>query len=249
MPSKSRKSRKTMRKNKGSRGHKKQSMTIPELRMGLHHISDISNKLCNTKMPHEKKVAAFQSEWHHVFGKKMDAKVASHYIRHMEKGKRTTRKMRGGGSLDGAPVDYMMRPGAPLPHGGYPQYVSKGFDVGVPLPGINASCGSQGGTVPYAGTGSNQVGGGNPVMDALGSMFGSVGTAASAISFRPYTATNPATTLMNVGTSWKGQSTGPGSESWQQAWSPRMSPGPNPVIPIAQALQRYLPVDVRQPPR
>jgi hypothetical protein len=193
-------------------------------------------------MSHQQKVRTFQSEWHRVFGKKMDAKVASDYLKHVSKG---TRKMRGGAALAGAPVDYMTRPGASLPHGTFLEYVKGGFDVGVPLPGMNASCGLQGGTVPYPGTGSNQVGGG--VMDSIGSAIGQLGTAAAAIYDRPYTAQNPPTVNMNLGTRWAGQETGPGSQSWQQAWSPRMSPGPNPVIPMAQALQRYLPTDVRQP--
>lgn len=238
---------KTAKKHKGV----KHSMTIPQLRLGLHSISSISDTLCTSKMPHEKKVKMFQDEWYKVFGRKVHTKVASDYIRHLERSKKSvqkTKKMRGGAAITGAPVDHMMRPGAGLPNGNFLEYVKSGFDVGVPVPGMASSCGVQGGTVPYPDTGSNrfsQSGGG--ISDAIGGMFGSVGTAFSALSFRPYTAENPSTTMMNAGSVIKGQSTGPGPESWQQTWSPRMSPGPNPVVPMAQALQRYLPTDVKLP--
>ena len=246
------------RKGKTRKGKAtKATMSIPQLRTGLQYISNVSERLCRSNMPHEKKVRAFQSEWHKVFGKKMDANVANDYLHHIHpeghKGnKRHTRrhhgKMRGGAAeLQGAPVDYMTRPGVEAPYGNYLEYVKGGFDVGVPVQGMASSCGVQGGTTPYPNTGSNQAGGG-VIMDALASTLGPVGTAASAVAFRPYSATNPESINMKLGTDWKGQIPGPGSESWQHAFSYRMPPGVRPVVPIANGLARYLPTDIPKPP-
>jgi hypothetical protein len=217
----------------------------------MEHISSVSSQLVRSGASHDEQVAAFQAEWRAVFGKSIDAKVASDYLKHIgsmklrksftRKGKRGMRGMRGGQ----APVSYITRPGEEIPHGTYPDYISKGF--WNPEPAILKSCGTQEGVVPYASTGSNQYG------QAGGSMLGDLfqqyipgATAMAAVASRPYVAENPATMIHNASTTWKGQSTGPGAASYDQAWAPRMHNQVAP-IPIAITLERTLGTDIRNP--
>lgn len=249
------KTRKAKSRSQKAKAKASKVLTIPDLRRGMEHISDMSKHLMtSSKASFDEKVAAFQKEWRAVFGKSIDTKVAADYLKHIASMnphpfKHHTRKhgrkghgkkMKGGQ----APVDYITRPGENVPYGVYPDYISKGF--WNPEPGILQSCGVQQGVMPYAETGSNKFGqaGGSLLGDML-SAYIPGSTAAAALSFRPYTAENPATMQQNLGTTWKGQSTGPGAESWQQAWQPRYT-NPTAGPPVAMALDRTLANDIRK---
>jgi len=234
------KTHKVRKTHKEHKDHKsKKHMSIPDLRHAMHHMINISKRLHHTKESHQEKVRHFQSEWRATFGKSLDYNSASKYLNREHRG---TRKMRGG-VLGGAPLDYLTRQPVdlPLPDSKYLPYVNSGFVN--PEPGIAQSCGTQQGVMPYPNTGSNRVGqmGGSYIGDLVTSMLPqSLTTASGALQFRPYVAQNPATTQQNLGTTWKGQSTGPGPASYNQAWTPKMPQNPSPPIPIAATLNRVM---------
>ena len=221
-------------------------MSIPDLRHAMHHMINVSKHLHHTRGSHQEKVRQFQSEWRATFGKSLDYNSASNYLNRAKSG---TRKMRGG-VLAGAPLDSLTRQPVdlPLPDSKYLPYVNSGFVN--PEPGIAQSCGTQQGVMPYLNTGSNRVGqmGGSYIGDFVTSMLPqSLTTAGAALNFRPYVAENPATTQQNLGTTWKGQSTGPGPASYNQAWIPKMSQNTSSPIPIAATLNRAMGNDTLMP--
>ncbi len=216
-------------------------MSIPQLRKGLDHITDYTESLVQSGVSSTKQLAkSFAAEWHRVFGKRMNLSTAESYIKHMmgmkgKSGKKGTRKMRGGSSpLAGAPMAALTRPGTDLPYGNFLEYVNKGF--WNPEPAIKGDTGrDQSIALPYAGTGSNKISGGG--------LLSSISNGMSTISFRPFQAENPSSPQQDAMSAWKGQGMGPGPESWQQTWTPRMQQGaaPNPVLGV---FQRELTADV-----
>jgi hypothetical protein len=230
---------KTVRKSKASKG---KTMSIPQLRKGLDHIADYTERLVQSGVSGTKQLAkSFAAEWHRVFGKRMDLATAESYVKHMlgmkgKGGKKGTRKMRGGSNaLAGAPLPALTRPGTDLPYGNFLEYVNKGF--WNPEPAIKGDTGrDQSIALPYAGTGSNKISGGG--------LLSSISNGLSAISFRPFQAENPSSPQQDAMSAWKGQGMGPGPESWQQTWTPRIQPGatPNPVLGV---FNRELTSDVR----
>jgi len=230
---------KTVRKSKASKG---KTMSIPQLRKGLDHIGDYTERLVQSGVSGTKQLAkSFAAEWHRVFGKRMDLATAESYVKHMmgmkgKGGKKGTRKMRGGSNaLAGAPMASLTRPGTDLPYGNFLEYVNKGF--WNPEPAIKGDTGrDQSIALPYAGTGSNKISGGG--------LLSSISNGLSAISFRPFQAENPSSPQQDAMSAWKGQGMGPGPESWQQTWTPRIQPGAtsNPVLGV---FNRELTSDVR----
>jgi hypothetical protein len=225
---------KTVRRAKTSKSAKGSAMSIPQLRKGLDHITDYTESLVKSGVTSTKQLAKqFAAEWHKVFGKRMSLSTAESYIKHMmgmkgKPGKKGTRKLRGGSqSLAGAPMAALTRPGTDLPYGNFLEYVSKGF--WNPEPAIKGDTGrDQSIALPYAGTGSNKISGGG--------LLSSLSNGLSAISFRPFQAENPSSPQQDMMSAWKGQGMGPGPESWQQTWTPRLQPGaaPNPTLGVFQ---------------
>jgi hypothetical protein len=113
------------------------------------------------------------------------------------------------------------------------EYVNKGF--WNPEPAILQDCGRQVGVMPTSDISSNQAGGG--VMDWLRQ-------SADAISFRPFVAQNPSTPQQDTMSAWKGQGIGPGPESWQQAWQPKMGNNPLPPMTAVAVYDRDIKQDV-----
>jgi hypothetical protein len=215
-------------------------LTIPELRQSMDYISNYSSKLVSGTKKSVKELAKdFAREWKKVFGKTLSPKIAESYVRHimgMKKSKGTRRKQRGGAqdmTLTGAPINYETRPGVPLPYGNFLEYVNKGF--WNPEPAILQDCGRQVGVMPTSDISSNQAGGG--VMDWLRQ-------SADAISFRPFVAQNPSTPQQDTMSAWKGQGIGPGPESWQQAWQPKMGNNPLPPMTAVAVYDRDIKQDV-----
>jgi hypothetical protein len=225
---------KTVKRSKTAKATKGTTMSIPQLRKGLDHIADYSERLVQSGVSGTKQLAkSFAAEWHRVFGKRMDLATAESYIKHMmgmkgKSGKKGTRKMRGGSaSLAGAPMAALTRPGTDLPYGNFLEYVNKGF--WNPEPAIKGDTGrDQSIALPYPGTGSNKISGGG--------LLSAISNGMSAMSFRPFQAENPSSPQQDAMSAWKGQGMGPGPESWQQTWTPRMQPGavPNPTLAVFQ---------------
>ena len=248
---KSHRKHRTHRTHKARRTHKsKAHMSIPDLRHAMHRMSSVCKRLHHSRGSHQEKVRHLQAEWRATFGKSLGYKAASNYL---NRGHRGTRKMRGGvhgGVLGGAPLDSLTRQplDLPLPDSKYLPYVNSGFVN--PMPGIAQSCGSQQGVMPYSSTGSNLMGqaGGSYIGDLVKSVLPqSLNTATAALEFRPYVGQNPPTSQQSLGTVWKGQSAGPGPESYNQAWTPKMAQNPIPPIPIAVALNRVMSNDTLTP--
>jgi len=227
-----RRGHKTMKK----RGTRKNAhvLSIPELRQSMDYITNYSHKLVHGGKKSDKDLAkAFASEWKKVFGKSLSPKIAQSYIKHL-KGKKGTRKHRGGAVLTGAPVDYMTGPNVSIPPQTYLSYVNKGF--WNPEPAILQDCGKQTGVLPSSTVGSNMAGGG---------LLNFIGNSLDAISFRPFVGQNPSTSQWDHMMQVKGQPMSPGPESWQQTWTPRMSPQQLPPFVPTNVYERTLTNDVR----
>lgn len=245
---------KTTRKSKAKSGP---VLTIPELRTAMHGIVQMGESLANMVKSGSKKLqdAAhdFSSAWHSRFGRRLDVKKSMDYLKHLitmkssKKGKQQTRrKMRGGM----APLGYQMGPGSPLPHGNFPDYISKGFIN--PEPAILKDCGTQASVLPYSNTGSNKVGGGrstrkNRGKKSGGGLFSGLGTSLSAIAMRPFIAAAPPSVQQDAITAMRGQPLGPGPQAWQTAYTYQSPPtGVQPISP-ALALTRALTTDIQVP--
>jgi hypothetical protein len=139
--------------------------TIPELRVAFDHIEDFLHDSLAQKSE-EETIKLLKDEWKKTFHKELDEESAKAYVEHvaeeMKRGhrrnnvrrRRTQRKYRmrvkGGGAqdatapamaLNGAPTDYVTRPGIypsqgqTTGYGSVTQYVSSGFNVAVPSQG------------------------------------------------------------------------------------------------------------------
>ena len=135
--------------------------TIPELRRSFEYIEEFVSNMVAQKVSHEKMSKRLRKEWNHVFNKNLDKKSADAYIKNCTS-KRTTRRFKGGAfALAGAPLEYTTRQGNYTnPHGGYMDYVGKGFFPEIaqksdPVVGQSEQI------VPYHNTGSNHVKGGS----------------------------------------------------------------------------------------
>lgn len=213
------------------------TMTIPGLRKSLDHISSYGESLAKSGSKSVKEgAAAFASEWKKVFGKPLSMDAAEKYIRHLTSKKgalgKKTRKVRGGGL--GAPLDALTRPGVELPYGNFLPYVKAGF--WNPEPAISADYGRIQGPLPYPETGSNKMSGGG--------FLDSISNGMNAISFRPFAAQNPPSMQQDATTAWKGQSLGPGGESYVRAYQYQMPPNPSVPVVVNPVYTRSLANDV-----
>lgn len=223
---------KTKRRSRTQR--RERVLTIPELRKSMDYITTYGHSLMKGGSRSDKELAsAFAAEWKKVFGKKLSPKIALSYVKHL-KGKRGTRKQRGGATLAGAPLDYMTRPGVPLPYGNYLDYVQKGF--WNPEPAILQDCGKQTGVMPSATVGTNAVGvqGGGGLLDFVSQSIG-------AITMRPFMAQNPIQPQGDGMFAAKGTHGGPGPESWQQTWQPKMTGAQLPPLSAIAVYNRDVP--------
>lgn len=218
------------------------TLTIPELRSAMQGISVMSVSLAQGVKRGALKVQdaarEFADAWSATFGRKLDISKAKSYIMHVvsmepsRKGKQTRRKQRGGSSAApaaGAPLGYQMGPGADLPNGAFPKYISNGFVN--PEPAILQDCGKQTGVLPYPSLGSNKVGGG---------MFSDFTTGLSAIATRPFISQNPPSMAQDGLTAMRGQPLGPGSQVTDTTYQYRFQPLGQQPIPVAAVLDRSI---------
>jgi hypothetical protein len=237
-----RKGAKTQKRRSKTGSKSKSAMGIPELRKSLDYIGEYTNSLVRSGSSVTKEMAAkFANEWRKVFGKSMSLSSAKQYLESVMKtskgSKKTRRRQRGGAqdtTLTGAPINHLTRPGVDIPYGKFLPYVEGGFWNPEQAPA--ADCGTFKPVLPSAGLGSNSMKGGG-LMSAISNAF-------SAGSFRPFIAQNPTTPQYDAQTAWKGQSLGPGPESWQQAWRPMLNSSPNP-LPKIETYVRDVTADVR----
>lgn len=152
-----------VRKTRKNTQHRKEKgvYSIPELRRSFEYIEKSVDEKIHKKDSREKMSRDLRKEWRSIFMKDLDKKSAEAFIddrmKHTvgSKGRRRTRRIRGGAAIAGAPLDYMTRQGVylapglipdkaghlpltgdkPSDFGSYLRYVSKGFSVGVPEPG------------------------------------------------------------------------------------------------------------------
>ena len=245
---------KTTRKSKAKSGP---VLTIPELRTAMHGIVQMGESLANMVKSGTKTLQTaandFSATWHSTFGRRLDVKKSMDYLKHLitmkssKKGKQhTRRKMRGGM----APLGYQMGPGTGLPHGNFPDYVSRGFVN--PEPAILKDCGIQAGVVPYSNTGSNKVGGGrstrkNRGKKSGGGLFTGFATGLSAIAMRPFIAAAPPSVQQDAITAMRGQPLGPGPQAWQSTHTYQLPPSGIQAQPSVNAITRTLTNDIQIP--
>ena len=184
-------------------------MTIPQLRKTFDHIEEFTMNLLGREKDPKKRRVAFQSEWMKVFHRAVDDKAADAYLEFESKkvkkmGK--TRKQKGG-NWGGAPLDYSTRPGIYGVYGTFPEYISAGFSTfgdATNKMAIQEGCNSAAEAAkfqaPYTGFGAAslaQKGGASRKASKRSrktrKQRGGVswGDFASALSFRPLTASAP----------------------------------------------------------
>ena len=196
---------------KGSRSVRKSTMSIPGLRQAMNHIKEYGMKLVRTGNNLASNVDKFRKEWLRTFNKSLSVKLAKDYLSHLSKSRKTMTRKRGGASLGYAPLAYRMEPGASLPHGAYPDYVSKGFFV--PQSDNIANCGKPWITdsVVPPGLGSNLVGG-KRTRRRINRRGGSLLSGLSSFTFKPYMSQNPPTTYQDTMAQMNGAKPFPGGQ-------------------------------------
>ena len=224
--------RSSTRKHRGSRKGTGKVMDIPQLRQGMHYISQKAQELVRSAKSLPVAARQFAREWKQIFGKTLPIKAAEKYLKHVRGSFRFTRKQRGGV----APLDYTMGPGANAPYGKYPEYLMRG-GLEPPMPGQSSSCGSEAGKwEPIA---SAQQGGG-----IFGQIFGGLvdndlTRYMSGMAQRPVTSQNPETPQHQAVMAMKGASSAPGPNSYETTYQYRAQPSGS-VPPIASTLTRAL---------
>ena len=209
-------------------------MTIPQLRQSMMHITNYAQNLVKNKKPNP--VQSFQSEWKATFHKPLADKVAKEYLSYIAKYKSKTLKKKQRGGM--APLAYRMEPGALLPHGNFPEYLTKGFFV--PMSTNIANCGTVDSTViPSATLGSNLVSktggrrrrtrkrGGDPISSFLNGV--------TAITTRPFAAVNPPSFQQDAASVFRGSLPSPGGDPSNKTWQyvmPNRNLLPLPPAPI-----------------
>ena len=229
-----------------SRKAKKSVMTIPELRQSMAHMTNYGQKLAKNLVKSKKgqgAVKAFQAEWQATFHKPLSDKVAKEYLAHIAKYKSKSKTMKQRGGM--APLAYRMEPGAPLPYGNFPEYLSKGFFV--PMSANIANCGLVDSTViPAQDLGSNLVsktggsrrrtrkrGGADPISSFTQGL--------TAIVSRPFAAVNPPSFQQTAANSLRGYLPPPGSDPSQKTWQPLMPNKALVPLPVAD-INNYNPL-------
>lgn len=158
--------RKNTRKMKLNRT--RAALTIPELKHAWDEIHTFTHDILKEGKPAAAQVKEFQKGWKRIFHRPVSSESAESYLNimrltHSRRMGRKTRKMKGGGSLAGAPLDSVTQPGVYGTHGSFPSYQSAGlgFYDSINKQAMFQECGVKDITpVIGASVGSNQAGGG-----------------------------------------------------------------------------------------
>jgi hypothetical protein len=182
-----RKTRKALKKEKVH------GMSIPQLRRAFEHMDKFRD------------LESFRREWKKTFGKEVSKSAAEDYLKFVS----TTKGKQSGGM---APLDYQVRPGAELPYGSFPEYVSGGFGFANKM-SIPEMCGKESWPTVPAGLGSNLVGGSSKgakgrkrkgTRKQKGGAFPSLGAVIGEALSRPFGMDSPPTTLQTAQMEFKG---------------------------------------------
>lgn len=174
---------------------KSRSASIPALKQSFDSLNQAVNDILRSGGSSKQQVKKFQTVWRRIFGRPVDTLAAEAYLKVKSRGH--SRKQRGGSVLQGAPVDFQVRPGIDGSHGSFNPYISSGFSFGnsVNQPGMFQSCGTENTTPQIAvDMGSNAVmkggkrGGGNFMQAASDALF--------TASTRPFAASVPTTGMV-----------------------------------------------------
>jgi hypothetical protein len=222
------------------KSNRKAVMTIPQLRQSMMHITNYAQNLVKSKKG-SSAVKAFQSEWQATFRKPLADKVAKEYLAHIAKYKSKSKTMKHGQKGGMAPLGFRMEPGASLPYGNFPEFLSKGFSVGIPMSSPIANCGIVDSTViPYPDLGSNVFSktggrratrknkkvGGDPISSFVQGL--------TAIGTRPFVSQNPPSFQQDAVMGQKGYLPSPGSDPSQRTWQ-HMMPSRG-LVPLPAAI-------------
>jgi hypothetical protein len=134
-----RKTRKHIKSTKGV-------YSIPELRRAFEHIEQVMDDMIRSNESKHNMILRIRKEWTNVFHKTLDKESADAMISHRMESMRNRRTQGGAMPIQGAPLDYVTRPGlyldqgrVPGPDGGltqtvggggygsYVEYVDRGF--------------------------------------------------------------------------------------------------------------------------
>lgn len=243
------KARSTRRNSTASkRSSSRKMMSVNDIRNRFREMDSSVKKFLDTKKAGDLGEHVSR-QWARLFNKHLSPKAASSLANHyMNTMKRAVTKKRGG-SMTGAPLDYVMRPGLPA----VATYATFPTEVGVDPKsvahldvyfnsGMSRSCGTEntGLTVP-AGMGSNQVGpakGGRRIRKSRKqSRKHRGGDFMTALATRPYIAENPSTHMMRAAESYHGVAPSPYdvSEPSQAAFR-LVSDGKMPIDPSGISL-------------
>lgn len=222
------------RRNKktGSKG----VLSIPELRHAFDYIDLVATK--NITKPASTLIKTVQKEWKKVFYRTLGKKDAMEYVARIKKSLTRRRRLSGGGctssaqALNGAPVNYVMRPGIADEHtyAQVPTYMAAGLNK-FQYPEIAQSQDPVPQQTHYptkVSTGGNRRltkkrrGGACACLPGIsdplkGAFFQQVAT-------RPIPSTAPPSMGQNLESTWAGQSTGPSSDVTSHAFKYAMSP-------------------------
>lgn len=228
------------------------AMTIPQLRKAFDHIEDYTSDLLRREKDKKKQRKAFQEEWMRVFHRNIDEKAADAYLQFESKKhkKAKTRRMKGGASLAGAPLDYSTRPGIYGVYGTFPEYIGAGFSFGNDInkmaiqEGCNSPAEAAKFQAPYTGFGAPslmaQKGGkkGKKTRKMKGGAP-SLAEFASSVSFRPLLSSAPPTSGYAAMIEYKGLPPYPPSTA-NTANPPYQALKPSIVAPTLGTIQRDL---------
>lgn len=189
---------------KDTRKTRKAIQTIPQLRKAFDHIEKIAKQGVSLE--------TFQKEWAKVFSHEIDVEAAQSFLQfHSKKGKTRKMKQKGGSApLAGAPLDFTTRPGTyDTPYGSFLEYISSGFNFYDKINQdsfVPTQCGKENITPQIAASmGSNKVGGGRTRRRQRGGAFPSLSELATALTFRPISASVPTSVMQDAQTAFKGQ--------------------------------------------
>jgi hypothetical protein len=181
-------------------------MSIPQLRRAFEHMDKFSD------------IESFRREWKKTFGKEVSKSAAEDYLKFVS----TTKRKQSGGM---APLDYQTRPGAELPYGSFPEYVSGGFGF-ANKSGITEMCGKETWPSVPAGMGSNLVGGRRKskrgTRKQKGGAFPSLGAVLGEAFTRPFGMNSPPSQLQTAQMDFKGVHSIPSGDPVDNRIAPHM---------------------------
>lgn len=117
-------SQKKRNSSRHSRKRRHNPVTIPQLKQSFDALEAEVAVILKVTNP-KQRVRKFQEVWRKIFGRPVEAAAAEAYLQ--VKGRKGTRKQKGGSALAGAPLEFQTRPGVDGVHGSFPPYLTSGL--------------------------------------------------------------------------------------------------------------------------